>query len=95
MIPHILYKSTGLQTHDVQTICYHYVIHIFLVQLRREFRSLLSLDTTVASLMDSWPQWREKLLKVAKVESVSRKRVKFILSQLENKEAFVHWEGER
>ena len=36
--------------------------------------------------MDSWPEWREKLLKVAQVEAQSRRKVKMLLSKLDDKD---------
>ena len=40
--------------------------------MRKEFRSIVSLDDKVTSLKGDWPAWTEKLLKVAQIESSSR-----------------------
>lgn len=44
---------------------------MFLIQLRREFQSIVSLDDRATSFLEKWPHWSEKLLKVAKLESSS------------------------
>ena len=44
-------------------------------------------------LKDSWPEWREKLLKVAQVEAQSLRKVKILLSNLDDKDGIEPADG--
>ena len=41
---------------------------------------------TVSSLMDSWPEWKEKLIHLSKLESKTQPNVKKVLDILENED---------
>ena len=53
----------------------------------------MSLDCKADSLMDSWPDWRMKILEYSKVESDSRPLIKKILQKLEKADSFAYPEG--
>jgi len=63
------------------------------LQLRREFKSVAALTSTAGSLMDSWPEWREKVIQLAKLESATRPVLK-VLGDLEGKDSVVCPDGE-
>lgn len=48
---------------------------------------------TVASLMDTWPEWKEKLIHLAKLDSGTRPMIKRILEKLERQEQIVYPDG--
>lgn len=52
--------------------------------MRREFEAITTFETSVNSLMDTWPEWCEKLLKFAKLESSTRPVIKKIIAKLED-----------
>ena len=54
----------------------------------------MSLETSASSLMDSWPEWRDKLIQFSKLESVTRPVLKKLLSDLEAKDGIMHPDGE-
>ena len=51
--------------------------------MRREFKGVISFDDNVNSLMDSWPEWYRKLIKLSKLESSSRPLIRKILAKLD------------
>ena len=51
--------------------------------MRREFKGVISFDDNVNSLMDSWPEWCRKLIKLSKLESSSRPLIRKILAKLD------------
>ena len=55
--------------------------------MRREFKSVAALTTTAGSLMDSWPEWRKKLIQFAKLESATRPVLKKVLGDLESEDS--------
>ena len=59
---------------------------LYYIQLHREFKSILSYTETVSSLMNSWPEWKEKLIKLSKLESKTRPNIKKIIDVLENED---------
>ena len=54
------------------------------MQVHREFYFFLGADQVVNSLMDCWPEWKEKLILLSKLESKSRPTIKKALDKLEN-----------
>lgn len=55
---------------------------------------MASLDTTAGSLMDSWPQWRDKVIQFSKLESATRPALKQLLGDLESKDSVACLDGE-
>jgi len=58
--------------YSVATIRYCYT------QLRREFKAVASL-ADVSMVMETWVEWREKILKFAEIESTTRPVIKKLL----------------
>lgn len=51
--------------------------------MRREFKAIVSLEDNIPSVMDCWLEWKEKLIQMAKLESVTRPMIKKLLEGLE------------
>lgn len=50
--------------------------------------------TTAGSLMDSWLQWRDKVIQFSKLESATRPALKQLLGDLESKDGVACPDGE-
>ena len=53
--------------HDIVLYCIIYYLltldtFSYIIQLHREFKSLMSRAETVTSLMDGWPEWKQRLI---------------------------------
>ena len=55
---------------------------------------MASLDASAGSLMDSWPEWRDKLIQFSKLESATRPALKKLLGDLETKDSVACPDGE-
>ena len=58
-------------------------MNVICIQVRREFKAIVSFEDDVHSMMDNWLEWREKIIKFAKKESVTRPLLKKLLQHLE------------
>ena len=59
---------------------------IVTLQLHREFKFILSRAETVTSLLDSWPEWKQKLIELSKLESKTRPNIRKVLDVLESED---------
>lgn len=53
------------------------------IQIRREFKAIVSFEEDSASLMDGWMEVQERLVELSKIESSTRAYLKKILEGLE------------
>ena len=44
--------------------------------------------------MDTWPEWKEKLIRFAKLESANRPALRKLLNDLDRSQEFSHADGE-
>ena len=51
--------------------------------VRCEFKAIVSFESDNSSMMDGWQSWKEKIIKFAKIESVTRPMIKKLLEGLE------------
>lgn len=54
------------------------------LELCQKFRAISSLEATAGSLMNSWPEWRDKLIWFSKMESGTRPVLKKLLSDMDS-----------
>ena len=51
------------------------------------------MERMAGSLTDTWPEWREKVIVFAKVEAMTRRKLRQLLSSLERTDDIVHAES--
>ena len=68
--------------HVLHVSVYIHACFIFL-QMRREFKCVICLDEAAGTLMNTWPEWRRKLILFSQLESTSRPILEKLLSALE------------
>ena len=58
----------------------------FPLQFRTEFKTIIGLneDVSIHSLMESWPDWVERILAYCRLEVKHRPKLKQLLSSLDN-----------
>ena len=61
-------------------------IYSLYVQFRTEFKTIVGLpdDVGVFSLMESWPTWKERIIKYSSLEKTHRPKLKKLLMSLED-----------
>ena len=74
-----------VQIYDNNIVQTYYIL-LSHSQLRREFREVIGIEGRITSLMDSWPDWEQKLIALSKVESATRPAIKSTLQQLDESE---------
>lgn len=67
----------GRLTEYLQIMC------LFGLQIRREFKAVVSFETNCNSLMDDWPQWRSKIFKLGNTESSTRPNIKKLVDRIQ------------
>ena len=85
-------KQSGLFVelqHSITAI----MLHLIVLQLSREFRSILAMERMAGSLMNTWPEQREKVIVFAKVEAMTTRKLRQLLSSLERTDGIVHVDG--
>ena len=60
-----------------------FILLITFVQVRREFKAVISFEDNIHSLLDNWQEWKEKLIQFAKLESLTRPFLKKLLENLD------------
>ena len=53
----------------------------------------MALESKAGSLMDTWPEWKDKILKLSRLESGTRPLLRQLLSELESKDGLALPEG--
>lgn len=94
-LPEILDKFPHLQrSRWVIYVCCKVILLLFYcIQLRKEFKVIVSLDE-VSTVIDSWIDYKEKLIKLAKIESATRPVLKKLLRSLPECEDLTSPNGE-
>ena len=62
--------------------------HDIKIQIRREFKAIVSCEEDPASLMDGWIEVQERIVELSKIESSSRPYLKKVIAGLEKCEEF-------
>ena len=55
-----------------------------LLQLRREFKAIVGTSDSVYSLLDTWPTWRQRILRYAKMEGKNRPAIQKLLDSVDS-----------
>jgi len=55
----------------------------YVLQMHREFRKLMNIEGRL-TIMEAWPEWEQKIIEYAKMDSTFRPTIKEILKELES-----------
>ena len=60
--------------------------------MRYDFREIMGLEEDVSSLLHQWPEWKEKLIALAKAESATRQKFATIIRELDKSKEDIAYE---
>ncbi|XP_065901741.1 uncharacterized protein [Dysidea avara] len=58
--------------------------------IRLEFKELVSYEANINKLMETWPEWRRKIMALAKLEAVHRPLIKKLVDILDEEDEDLH-----